>query len=437
MWSEHADGMLRLPEVNACLVRWTSQVQLIEASHVKTTCGSELTKKFRYFVFSDFQGVKVTALTIDENIDRVSDVLVPFKKYRVSKARVYEIPDSSLSVGSYRFYWVLTNDTVIDELIEIDPPKLPCYFRLRSIASCDAVADTENFIDIMGIVLCAFPAREVYFEGGPSVARDYVIVNYELRPVILTLWNEFEAIEGADIMANIAQNPVLICIRLRVTTDNYLSLSTQSSSVILVSPIVQEAGNLRAWFQANKSDLTQMVHERSYANSCVLVPPVASSRISQISFIAQATKFDIGTAWIRGTVSLEYRKGRLWYLACPHCYLPNDFSLNWGIMCRYCSRDIYTFPRACVTLAIKDGTGSLNVIAMGDEAEKLIGINSHRLYQADKEDVHLTDRVASALNGRVMLFYLKHSDHAFRVTKGARYTIVASYDVNDAEAQAA
>ena len=106
-----------------------------------------------------------------------------------------------------------------------------------------------------------------------------------LRPVILTLWNEFEAIEGADIMANIAQNPVLICIRLRVTTDNCkllyvinifssfihtifkiyhlvlpehcslghsilfpdLSLSTQSSSVILVSPIVQEAGNLRAW----------------------------------------------------------------------------------------------------------------------------------------------------------------------------------------------
>ena len=55
MWSEHADGMLRFPEVNACLVRWTSQVQLIEASHVKTTCGSELTKKFRYFVFSDFQ----------------------------------------------------------------------------------------------------------------------------------------------------------------------------------------------------------------------------------------------------------------------------------------------------------------------------------------------------------------------------------------------
>ena len=41
-----------------------------------------------------------------------------------------------------------------------------------------------------------------------------------LRPIILTLWNEFESIEGSEIMANIAQNSVLICIRLRVLTDN-------------------------------------------------------------------------------------------------------------------------------------------------------------------------------------------------------------------------
>ena len=38
-----------------------------------------------------------------------------------------------------------------------------------------------------------------------------------------------------------------------------------------------------------------------------------------------------------------------------------------------------------MTLTIKDETGSVNAIAMGDEAEKLIGINSYRLYQADQE----------------------------------------------------
>ena len=34
-----------------------------------------------------------------------------------------------------------------------------------------------------------------------------------------------------------------------------------------------------------------MVHERSYANPYVLLPPVASNRISQISYIGQATNF--------------------------------------------------------------------------------------------------------------------------------------------------
>ncbi|XP_071902861.1 uncharacterized protein [Coffea arabica] len=179
MWSEHADRMLRVPEINSCMVCWTSQVQLVEASHVKTTCGSGLAKKFSIFVFSDFQGVKVTVLVIDENIDRVTNLLVPFREYHISRARVHEIPDCSLDVGSYRFHWVLTAETLIEEVIVVDPPKLPSYFRLRSIASCDTVANTENFIDVMGIVLCAFPAREVYFEGGPSIVRDYVIVNYE------------------------------------------------------------------------------------------------------------------------------------------------------------------------------------------------------------------------------------------------------------------
>ena len=77
----------------------------------------------------------MTALAIDENIDRVTNLLVPFKEYRISRARVHEIPDCSLDVGSYRFYWVLTAKTVIEEVIVVDPPKLPSYFRLRSIAS--------------------------------------------------------------------------------------------------------------------------------------------------------------------------------------------------------------------------------------------------------------------------------------------------------------
>ena len=89
--------------------------------------------------------MKVTALAIDGNIDCVSQLLVPFRKYRISKARVYKIPDC-VAVGSYTYYWVLTDETVLDEVFEIEAPKLPCYFPLASISSCHTVAETEKFI---------------------------------------------------------------------------------------------------------------------------------------------------------------------------------------------------------------------------------------------------------------------------------------------------
>ena len=44
-------------------------------------------------------------------------------------------------------------------------------------------------------------------------------------------------------------------------------------------------------FQGKSSQLIRMLHERSYANPCVLLPLVTFNHISPISSISQATKF--------------------------------------------------------------------------------------------------------------------------------------------------
>ncbi|XP_071922445.1 uncharacterized protein [Coffea arabica] len=96
------------------------------------------------------------------------------------------------------------------------------------------------------------------------------------------------------------------------------------------------------------------------------------------------------------------------------------------------ARDYAIFNyEACVTLMITDETRSLNPVAMGDKAEKLIGISVHRLFQAEQENVHLTDRVASELEGKVLLCYVKHSNDVIRAVKGAPYTIVTVYGANE------
>ena len=45
--------------------------------------------------------------------------------------------------------------------------------------------------------------------------------------------------------------------------------------------------------------------------------------------------------------------------------------------------------------------------------------------------MHLTDRVASELEGKVLLCYVKHSNDVIRAVKGAPYTIVAVYGADE------
>ena len=45
--------------------------------------------------------------------------------------------------------------------------------------------------------------------------------------------------------------------------------------------------------------------------------------------------------------------------------------------------------------------------------------------------MHITDRVASELEGKFLLCYVKHSINVIRVVKGAPYTIVTVYDADE------
>lgn len=68
-----------------------------------------------------------------------------------------------------------------------------------------------------------------------------------MRPVVLTLWDDFEAIEGHAIYESISSMPVVIAVRVRVSSNNYLTLSTQPSSIVYVAPDVSEASRLGDW----------------------------------------------------------------------------------------------------------------------------------------------------------------------------------------------
>ncbi|XP_071923560.1 replication protein A 70 kDa DNA-binding subunit B-like isoform X10 [Coffea arabica] len=213
--------------------------------------------------------------------------------------------------------------------------------------------------DVMGIVVHAFPAQDVYMEGTMRHGRDYVIVDHSKRPILLTLWEDFESIEGCVIDEAMPTMPIIIAMRVRVLTENYISLSTQPSSVILVAPDVLEARELDCWCERNVSKLVHMIFDnKSYTDSAILLPPVRVPTLTAISSVASFTRFDRATVWIKGRVEIACPMTRFWHLACPHCYHPYDFSTTLGIWCLSCGLGMSIFPRFIPCLVLVSCFGS-------------------------------------------------------------------------------
>ncbi|XP_071913108.1 replication protein A 70 kDa DNA-binding subunit D-like isoform X2 [Coffea arabica] len=217
----------------------------------------------------------------------------------------------------------------------------------------------SSFSDVMGIVVHAFPARDVYMEGTMRHGRDYVIVDHIKRPILLTLWKDFESIEGCVIDEAMPTMPIIIAMRVRVLTENYISLSTQPSSVILVAPDGLEARELDCWCERNISELVHMIFDnKSYTDPAILLPPVRAPTLTAISSVASFTRFDRATVWIKGRVEIACPMTRFWHLACPHCYHPYDFFTTLGIWCLSCGLGMSIFLRFIPCLVLVSCFGS-------------------------------------------------------------------------------
>nr|XP_027069842.1 replication protein A 70 kDa DNA-binding subunit B-like isoform X2 [Coffea arabica] len=404
---------------------WTVALQVIEVSQTKKK--SHLQQNFRTFVLADSQGVKVNMHVIGNMIDQLAGLLLPLKKYYISGAIVHQLHDGSTPT-EYPFYWIVTQATSIREIEELDYPSLPLHFRLYPFTMLDAVADTEQLITIMAVILHALPNKIIPVEGAPCVLRDYVIANEDMKPLILTLRGEFEEIYGPTIAAAKDPFPVIIAIRVKATTNHYLSLSTESSSVILIAPIAQQAMHLQNWHHTHADVLRQMLNQSSYTNPRILLPPVNNNRITHIATVLQQKP---RTAWIQGIVELDCVPLKLTYIACSLCYYPSKLVSNLPVPCQHCRSNADLVPRALIAISLTDATGSLCAAAIDIEAERLIQYSTAELYYLQQENVDLTQYLARTLHGKLLMCYIKPSPSKFKPIRRAAYEIITSYAIDE------
>ncbi|CDO97428.1 unnamed protein product [Coffea canephora] len=76
-------------------------------------------------------------------------------------------------------------------------------------------------------------------------------------------------------------------------------------------------------------------------------------------------------------------------------------------------------------------SGYVNVIALGPEAENLIGLRAADMYRvSDQQTFEISKRVSRRIDGKELLCYLKHSSKIIRTATVTDYTIVTCYPVS-------
>nr|XP_027121389.1 uncharacterized protein LOC113738402 [Coffea arabica] len=137
--------------------------------------------------------------------------------------------------------------------------------------------------------------------------------------MLMTLWNEFEHDEGSKIADMISTAPLIIALRVKVTTFNILSFTTRYSSGILISPPLPDDLSFKQWFTLNKEEIQNLLNAKTYSDANYLLPPPNEEDIKAISTFQASFPIQKAT-WVQGTVKLAYGFTKYWTTACVNCH---------------------------------------------------------------------------------------------------------------------
>ncbi|CAA0830555.1 HXXXD-type acyl-transferase family protein [Striga hermonthica] len=394
---------VQIKEVDDKTSAWTAIVQVVEKSHIQRGKPPK-NVPYRRYLLTDSDGTKVSAVVYSVDLGVVSKKLVPYRRYYVSNAIVSAV-DPKYQVSDYAYKWNLKKSTLIEPYEEPIPPQFPCHIEIQQFQNLYQFADTENLQNIMGVVVHALPVKGT----AGSKTRDIVIVNEEKRPMLFTLWNEFEENEGVQLSSTIPTGNIVLAMRIKVTTFNSLSLTTRLPTCILINPPMQEAINLKQWYIDHKTEVARLIEDNAFANTSILLPPPNGNDVITVQAALRSLNKTVKATWVQGQVTMVTNQKSLWFSACGHCHTKLEVPVGWEMKCTICN-----------------GTGVLNALIYAEDAEKLIPFTAQQIYEAEKEGNDLLSEIITGFWKKTITCFIRHYESDYGYTMDS-YAIVKLY----------
>ncbi|KAL2894289.1 Replication protein A 70 kDa DNA-binding subunit B [Bienertia sinuspersici] len=300
------------------------------------------------------KGTRVQATIFGRDIDSFANSLNILGHYYISNAMVKPIVEKHRIVN-HPYQWIISTRTPVSEIPKSEtkenlittPFSLVPFYELKKIWT-RYLLTIVSLTDIVAASIVSFPLKTL--KSGTTF-QEVLLIDQELKPKILTLWNEFASNEGEKIS---------------------ITLATRSSSTFLINIATLETNALQELLQ--NEEKKQIVINNSQAPSTTPMKDQNVVDVIQISTLLADDK-NASSWWIKTSASITNYNKIFWYTGCNVCWRAIYKDHGQTFTCRNCSGQ----ERLPFFIELVDPTGTITARIFGKSAEKIFEVYAHKL----------------------------------------------------------
>ncbi|KAL8499220.1 hypothetical protein ACS0TY_022266 [Phlomoides rotata] len=336
-------------------------------------------------VLIDKENQRMQCIIYEQDVDRLNSVLHLYGTYVIGNGKIKEMSASTPTMGDSKYQIILSRSSYIKATSKHEELPLDHVYQLTPFVDCPQFVDfTNRHINLLCGVIHVFPSR--YIQKIQKTVQEFVVVNEESRPTILTLWEEFIQSEGLQLSENIHRMPIILGMRLSVNNYHGISFGTLPISTILIDPPISQAKNLDSWLKANREYVERIVPQKLYEKENQITNRPLDSQIRNISqILCLPETSQVKSFWIKSTLQVIKPGQQFYFLGCPGCSKACGAIYGSEFTCFYCNTD---FPNPKPMLRFEaelyDGTGCLDAFAEHTEAQTLLRMSAEDVITAAK-----------------------------------------------------
>ncbi|XP_027173987.1 replication protein A 70 kDa DNA-binding subunit B-like [Coffea eugenioides] len=354
--------------------QWFAKLYVIEVTRIFDP--TPRTKAYRRLLFADDQNDTIQGIIYQQDLAFIGEIFKLQTSYYVGGAYISKIQDSRHQMGTTPLQLTFDKRSFIQPAASPLPMSLPTYFPLTSFWDLDQYQGKDDQrLNIMCIVIQALPQRLIA-GAKPSIIQEFIVVNEEQRPLILTLWEPFVDNEGAQLLQIAHTYPIVVILRPIVTTFYGISLRTKGSTNILLDPPFPQISTLAEWIEENKNYIDKIKAQKLYEKANQKIKPPPEKDIRQISQILGAYILP-KDFWIKGTIQITNSCQHFYIASCADCGCTTNAPMDFEFSCHNCNKSqTKPIPKARLFVQISDDSAHLDAFVQDSYAENIIGLTA-------------------------------------------------------------